>query len=458
MLAWPAVRVILLGTPTRLSRAAIGYLTALALFAPAYGSAQVLPKTQPDLGAAGVLPAGPTVTDWQPRGRAAVGTKIVITGPGFTPSEVVATIGGSRFPLPVRLATSTTTRIELDVPAAALGQVGALAIGQRGFRGTTLETSYAIDALRPAIDSIPNVTTTPFKSLSFTLRVKEFPGATLNNDQVTVGGTCQFVKSSNVQLGIRTREPDFRIAVFLSGWFQRSGSCTLQLGVTPIAPNGSSLPAVQLSVPLTIPAPTRYAFENTGQLTAKLAPALSRAGLGSTCEGTTANGATGVTTLSSDLQILIRGGALDVSCTFRTAQLTLGDGVRLVEMRWVSNKVGDRCAKAGSISSTLPSASFQLTRGSVVVNPDANQPARDFFVFGDGNLVVDGVTIMTAQRATSVLLPMIVDLQCVSMAIPLQTSAGTSPPTTSPQSFGVILERIVFEGPAGLSLNDVLRN
>lgn len=457
MFAWPAVRVNLLGTPTRLSRAAMGYVTALALFAPVHGSAQVLPKTQPDLGTAGVLPAGPTVTDWQPRGRAAVGMKIVITGPAFTPSEVEATIGGSHIPLPVRLATSTATRIELDVPAAALNQVGVLAIGHRGTRGTVLETAYVIDVLRPAIEGTPAVPT-PFKSLSLSLGVKEFPGATLNNDQVTVGGTCQFVKSSVVQLGTRTREPDFRITVFLSGWFQRSGSCTLQLGVTPIAPSGSSLPAVQLSVPLTIPAPTRYAFENTGQLTAKLAPALSRAGLGSTCEGTTANGATGVTTLSSDLQILIRGGALDVSCTFRTAQLTLGDGVRLVEMRWVSNKVGDRCAKAGSISSTLPSASFQLTRGSVVVNPDANQPARDFFVFGDGNLVVDGVTIMTAQRATSVLLPMIVDLQCVSMATPLQTSAGTSPPTTSPQSFGVILERIVFEGPAGLTLNDLLRN
>jgi len=457
MLARLAVRAISLGGSTRLLRTGMPCVAALALLAPAAALAQLVPKTQPDLGTAGVLPPGPTVTDWQPRGRAAVGTKIVITGPAFTPSAVEATIGGAHIPLPVRLATSTATRIELDVPAAALGQVGALAIGHRGTRRTVLETAYAIDVLRPAIEPAPAITTPPFKSISVPLRVREFPGATLNNDQVTVGGTCQFVKSSTVQLGTRTREPDFGITVFLSGWFQRSGSCTLQLGVTPLAPNGSSLPAVQLSVPLSIPAPTQYVFESTGQLTAKLAPALSRAGLGSVCEGSTGAGATGVTTLSSDLQILIRGGALDVSCTFRTAQLTLGDGVRLVEMRWVSNKVGDRCAKAGTISSTLPSASFQLTRGAVVVNPDANQPARDFFVFGDGNLVADGVTLMTVQRATSVLLPMIVDLKCVSMAIPLQTSAGTSPPTTSPQSFGVILQRIVFEGPAGLTLNDLLR-
>ena len=64
---------------------------------------------------------------------------------------------------------------------------------------------------------------------------------------------------------------------------------------------------------------------------------------------------------------------------------------------------------------------------------------------------------MTVTRPTSVLLPMIVDLQCFPMTLPLQTSTGTSPPTTSPQSFGVILDRIVLEGPAGLTLNDLLR-
>jgi hypothetical protein len=456
MFARPPIHARFLGIRTRLPRGAMRYVMALALLAPGAVRSQVIPKTQPDLGPVLSLPEGPKVTDWQPRGRAAVGMRIVITGPAFIPSEVEAVIGGNRIPLPVRLATSTATRIELDVPAAVLGQVGVLAIGQRGFRGTILETAYVIDALRPAIDGTPAVTT-PFKNLSLTVRVKEFTGATLNNDQVTVGGTCGFVKSSTVTLGTRTREPDLSIPIILPGWYGRSGSCTLQLGVTPIAPNGSLLPALQLSVPVTVPAPTRYTIENTGQLTAKLAPTLSHAGLGSTCEGTTSNGATGVTTVGSDLQLLIRGGALDQSCTFRTAQLTLGDGVRLVEMRWISNKVGDRCAKAGTISSTLPSTSFQLTRGAVVVNPDANQPARDFFVFGDGNLVVDGVTIMTVQRATSVLLPMIVDLQCLSMAVPLQTSAGTSPPTTSPQSFGVILERVVFEGPAGLTLTGLLR-
>jgi hypothetical protein len=351
MLARLAVRAISLGGSTRLLRTGMPCVAALALLAPAAALAQVLPKTPPDLGTAEVLPPGPTVTDWQPRGRAAVGTKIVITGPAFTPSAVEATIGGGHIPLPVRLATSTATRIELDVPASALGQVGALAIGHRGTRGTVLEAAYLIDALKPAIETPPAITTPPFKSLSVSLRVSEFPGATLNNDQVTVGGTCQFVKSS--------------------------------------------------------------------------------------------------TTLSSDLQILIRGGALDVSCTFRTAQLTLGDGVRLVETRWVSNKVGDRCAKAGTISSTLPSASFQLTPGAVVVNPDANQAVRDFFVFGDGALVADGVTLTTVQRATSVLLPMIVDLKCVSMAIPLQTSAGTSPPTTSPQSFGVIWSASCSRGRRG---------
>jgi hypothetical protein len=457
MFARPALLAPSCGALTRPRRTAGCCLAALALLVRAEATAQVLPKTQPDLGTATALPPGPTVTDWQPRGRAAIGTKIVITGPAFTPSEVVATIGGSKFVLPVRLATSTTTRIELDVPAAALGQFGTLAISHRGTQGTVLETSYVIDALRPAIENAPTITSPPFSSVSLTVRVKEFTGATLNNDQVSVGGTCGFVKSSTVRLGTRTREPDLRISVVLAGWFERSGSCALQLGITPIAANGSSLPVVQLSLPLSIPVPTRYTFESTGQLTAKLAPALLRAGLGSVCEGTTSTGATGVTTLGGDLQILIRGGALDVSCAFRTAQITLGGGVRLVEMRWVSNKVGDRCAKAGSVTSTLPSLSFQLTRGSVLVNPDANQPARDFFVFGDGALVVDGVTIMTVQQPTSVLLPMIVDLRCAPMTLPLQTGTGTSPPTTSPQSFGVILERIILEGPAGLTLNELLR-
>jgi hypothetical protein len=98
MLARLAVRAMSFGGSTRPLRTGMPCVAALALLAPAAALAQLVPKTAPDLGTAGVLPPGPTVTDWQPRGRAAVGTKIVITGPAFTPSAVEATIGGGHIP------------------------------------------------------------------------------------------------------------------------------------------------------------------------------------------------------------------------------------------------------------------------------------------------------------------------------------------------------------------------
>ena len=98
-----------------------------------------------------------------------------------------------------------------------------------------------------------------------------------------------------------------------------------------------------------------------------------------------------------------------------------------------------------------------MTRGSVLVNPTNSQPATDFFVFGTGNLVVDGVTLQNVTQPTSVLLPMVIDLQCVSMAVPLQTATGIRPPTTSPQSFGAVLDRLVLEGPPGLTLSQLMR-
>ena len=432
-------------------------LTACLTFLPVFAAtAQVLPKTGPDLGTAAVLPPGPTVTDWQPRGRAAVGTRIVVTGPAFRPADIVATIGGGRFPLPVRLASSTATRIELDVPAAALGQIGELSIGHRGTRGTVLESGYRIDVLVPAYDGGPRTSELPFVLRGFlTFRIREFPATRYDADRTTIGGTCSFQKNPNLVIGMRNRNPDLSMDALVSGWFERPGSCQLQLGLTPMADNGTAMPVVQVSIPFTVPTPTRYVIDNTGQLISALRPALMNAGLGSTCEANQgAPGATGVTTVGSDLQILVRGGALDQSCTFATEAVTLASGVRLTEIRWVSNRVGDRCGNAGTVSSTLPSVGFTFTRGRVRVNPDANQSVRDFFVFGQGDLVSDGVTVVPGPSSSprTALLSMVVGVQCASMAIPLQTSAGTSPPTTSPQSYGIILDRIVFEGPPGLSV------
>lgn len=435
-------------------------LGMVLLVAPTRGFAQVLPKTSPDLGDATLaLPPGPTVNDWQPRGRAPVGTKIVITGPSFRPADIQAVVGPSKIPLPVRLATSTSTRIELDVPVAALGVTGPLAIGYRDTRGTVLETSYLIDVLRPAlVSSAVRTGPYPFVGQTFTIDVKEFPGVSASMDAVTIGGNCSFKRNPSIQVAQRQRGPDFVISLILPGWFERSGSCQLQLGVTPIAANGSTMGVVQLNVPYSIPVPQQYVFDNTGQLTTILAPALVHSGLGSACSANPgAPGATGVTTLNSDLQILVRGGLTDQTCTFQTALLTLGAGVRLAEMRWRSSVTGERCGKAGSFSPTLPASNFTMTRGSVLVNPTTTQPATDFFVFGRGNLVVDGVTLATVQQPTSLLLPMVVALQCVSMAIPLQTATGILPPTTSPQSFGAVLDRVVFDGPPGLTLSQLIR-
>lgn len=435
-------------------------LAVLLLAATTRASAQIIPNAPPDLGGATItLPPGPTVNDWQPRGRAPVGTKIVITGPAFRPADIQAVIGPAKIPLPVRLATSTTTRIELDVPAAALGVTGPLAIGYRDTRGTVLETSYLIDVLRPAlVNSAVRTGPYPFVGQTFTIDVKEFPGASASMDAVTIGGTCSFKRNPSIVVAQRQRGPDFVISLILPGWFERSGSCQLQLGVTPIAANGSSMGVVQLNVPYTIPAPQQYVFDNTGQLTTLLAPTLVHSGLGSACNANPgAPGATGVTTIGSDLQILVRGGLTDQSCTFQTSVMTLGSGVRLAEIRWKSNTVGERCGRAGTFSPTLPSSNFTMSRGSVLVNTSISQPASAFFVFGRGNIVVDGVTLMTVQQPTTAMLSMVIDLQCVSMAVPLVTSTGVKPPTTSPQSFGVILDRIVLEGPPGLTLDGLMR-
>jgi hypothetical protein len=433
-------------------------LAVLLLTATSRASAQIIPNAPPNLGdATTALPPGPTVNDWQPRGRAAVGTTIVITGPSFRPADIVASIGAAKIPLPVRLATSTSTRIELDVPAVALGVTGPLAIGHKGTRGTVLETSYLIDVLRPALVNSGVVDgRIPFFPFFKEIDVKEFPGVSSRIETMTFGGTCPFQRSPLV--GVRQRNSDFVIRLIVKGWFERAGSCQLQLGVTPIAADGSTLRAVQLSVPIDVRAPQQYVFDNTAQLTSLLAPQLVHAGVGSACNANPgAPGATGITTIGSDLQFLVRGGLTDQSCAFKTALMVLGNGVRLTEIRWRTNVVGERCGRGGTFSPTLPSSNFTLTRASVLVNPTISQPATDFFAFAEGPIVVDGVTLMTTTQPTTVLIPMLVDLQCISMAIPLQTSTGILPPTTSPQSFGIILDRIVLVGPAGLSVEALMR-
>jgi hypothetical protein len=439
-------------------RSTILFVT-LSLVVPARGFAQTpTTSTQPTLSGTTIsLPPGPSVTDWQPRGRAAVGMKIVVTGPSFRPADVEAVIGGGKVRLPVRLASSTSTRIELDVPQAAFGQVGSLVIAHKGTRGTVLETSYVIDVLRPALVN-PGPLTGPYPFANFfaAIEIKEFTGVSANNDAMTVSGNCAF-RRYPMNTTPRLRNVEFVIPMIVTGWFEQSGDCQLQLGITPIAANGSTLPVVNITVPVSVPTPVTYTFESTGQLTSLFNFELVHSGVGSSCSANPgAPGATGVTTLNSDLQILVRGGITDQSCGFQANLVALGSGVRLVEMRWRSSVTGERCGQAGTFSPTLPSVSFTMVRGAVRVNPTSNQPASTFFIFGQGNIVKDGVTLATENRPTTLILPMVVSLQCVSMAIPLQTSTGILPPTTSPQSFGAVLERVVLSGPPGLALSQLM--
>lgn len=63
-----------------------------------------------------LLPAGPPVGDWQPKNRAVIGGTIVITGSNFRPADLVVVIASDKKRLPVRVASSTSSRIEVDVP------------------------------------------------------------------------------------------------------------------------------------------------------------------------------------------------------------------------------------------------------------------------------------------------------------------------------------------------------
>jgi hypothetical protein len=90
--------------------------------------------------------------------------------------------------------------------------------------------------------------------------------------------------------------------------------------------------------------------------------------------------------------------------------------------------------------------------------PDANQPASDFVAFGDNTIVDDGVTFASNLNGPRTLIkPWTLGIQCASTLTVLSTSKGTFGPTTDPQSFTFILDRIVLEGPPGLSTTDLLR-
>jgi len=420
---------------------------------------KVLPQVPPpSLG----LPPEPSITDWQPRGRAAAGGIIIITGQGLRPAEFEAVVGSTgaavgplKPRLPVRLATSTSTRIELEVPDAAVGITGSLVVAHHLAKARTLETNYRISAPAPFIAELnAGANVYPFVKKNIQIKIGEFSAARLDVDQVTFGGSCRFVKSSNISYGTRDRSVDLSLTFSISGWFETSGNCSLDVSLKPLTAGGAALAPIRLSAPFSVSAPVQYSFADTAALKTRLQPTLSHFGVGSFCNGTLPiGGPVGIVDSGGDFSILTRGGPLDVSCEFRTKEWILPEGVRLKGISWGTSSQGNRCGNAGSFSGTFPSVNFPLTRGTIVVRPNADQPATDFFVFSDKELVVDGVSYMANLAGPRTMIkPFVLGTQCVSSAVPLQTSAGTSLPTLDPQSFRVILESLILEGPPNLTL------
>ncbi|MBL8988603.1 MAG: hypothetical protein JNJ80_20180 [Gemmatimonadetes bacterium] len=410
-----------------------------------------------DLPGPRILPPGPTVTDWQPRGRAVVGGTIVLTGSGFQPATFEAVIGPSKFRLPVKTTSSSPSRIELEVPEAALGKLGALVVGHPGTQGTTVESNYRID---PPMPSLLEVTTgtplVPDLVKSVTVRIREFPGPRVNIDEIAFAGSCFFTKRPNTTFGTATREADLSIRISVQGWFSRSGPCELRLEARALSETGAYLAPAVVTVPITVAPLATFTLENTSDLASKLAATVVKAGVGNLCSADTGpwpgGGPVGLRSLGGDLFFIARGNLIDVRCAFRTNFLLLPPGVRLERIEFTPIEVGNRCGLGGGFNSTLPTVSFGFGRGAATVNPLHDGDPEQFTASGHDTIEEDGVVHRTGlSEPRTGLLPMIFDLQCAAMSLPLHTSSGLKPPTLEPQSFGIRVDRIVFRGPPGMT-------
>lgn len=444
----------------KLSLPSLALLAALA--APAAAQVPVIPPvkaptprpTLPTEALQKLLPPAPDVTDWQPRGRALAGGKIVITGSGFKPADFEAAVGPSKYRLPVR-PSSTSTRIELDVPADVLGVSGIFVVAHRGTQAKTLETNYKLDQPTPVLADLDlNGTAYPFVNRMVTAKIREFPGAKVDVNAVTFGGTCTFRKQSGVSYPTKNRATDLSLDISILGRFETPGACRLEIRFDPLAADGTKLTRVTLERDLTVAAPVTYTFSSTDRLKSRFQTALDHFGVGSICTGSLPNGArVGIDDDGSDFSVVIRGGPLDVSCVFRTKEWILPEGVRLKEIRWGSKKVGNRCGLSGTFSGGDIVNFGTLSRGALLVKPDADTSASDHVVFGDKDLVVDGVSYSSSLSAPHFMIkPLVLGMQCVSMATVLTDSSGTHGPTTDPQAYRMTLEKVVFEGPPNLTL------
>ncbi|MCM3875585.1 MAG: hypothetical protein NEA02_04115 [Thermoanaerobaculia bacterium] len=435
---------------------------AAALAAPAGAQIPVNPPVKaatprPTLNtefAQSLLPAAPDVADWQPRNRAVAGGKIVITGTGFRPQDFEAVVGASKYKLPVRVGSSTPTRIELDVPADALGVSGAFLVAHHGTQARTLDTTYRLDQPTPALAEMgAGSAVFPYVKKSVHVKVREFPGAKLDVDAVTFGGTCGFHKQPGISYGTPNRAQDLSLEFTVQGWFGQAGTCRLEVRFNPLAADGSSLSRVTLDGELRIEAPVTYSFSSTDDLKSRFGTTLVHFGLGSICTGTLPNGAkVGVDDDGADFSVVIRGGPLEVGCSFRTKEWILPEGVRLKEIEWDSKRTGNRCGLEGTFTS-MQFSPGPLSRGALTVKPDASPSVSDHVVFSDKELVFDGQSFKSnLSRPTTMIKPLYLGMQCVSMATVLTNSSGTHGPTLDPQAYRITLKKLVLEGPPNLTL------
>ena len=434
----------------------------LALAAPARGQIPLnppvraaTPRPTPNTAfAKQLLPPAPDVSDWQPHDRAVAGGRIVITGTGFRPQEFEAVVGPSKYRLPVRVASSTSTRIELEVPEDALGVSGAFVVGHHLTQSRILDATYRLDQPTPALaELIPGGTVYPYVKIALHGKIREFPGAKLEVGAVAFGGTCRFRKQSNVSYPRADRAADLTLDFSVLGWFETPGSCRLDVIFDPLRSDGTKLPRVTLGGNLTVAAPTTYSFSSTAQVKSRLGTSLVHFGLASICQGTLPNGAkVGVDDDGSDFSVVVRGGPLGVSCSFRTKEWILPEGVRLKEIEWGSKKTGNRCGLEGTFSG-MEFGVGSFTRGALVVKPDANPSPSDHVVFGDKELVVDGVSFASNLSGPRTMIkPLYLGMQCASMATVLVTSSGKFGPTLDPQAYRITLKKLVLEGPPNLTL------
>jgi hypothetical protein len=116
----------------------------------------------------GTTLAIPDVTDWQPRGRAPVGTELIVQGRNLVPGQLVAQFGTTQLPT----TTQSSSEIRFRLPAQITA--GALVVFHKNGQTRTLEPTYQLFV--PAAVAITRVVPASFSA----------------GDAVTVCGTNLF--------------------------------------------------------------------------------------------------------------------------------------------------------------------------------------------------------------------------------------------------------------------------